>query len=167
MTNAPHKHKAKLIRGIPEEEVEAFDAAVAGRGSNRSAVTRELWAWFAGKGELPRRPARADTAMIRKIERQMKATNEHEREAAQERRTWAAAKEYERKGNRMVEIHVVSTDRVHTGRAWESIARTVWGRNAEIRLSNKIGDGVYQGEIVRPAPKDQGAFDVLAKVVFR
>ncbi|MYV58052.1 hypothetical protein [Streptomyces sp. SID3212] len=47
MANYPHKYPQVKIRGIPQEEIDAFDAAAAAAGSNRSAVTRKLWAWFA------------------------------------------------------------------------------------------------------------------------
>lgn len=118
MTNAPHKHKARLIRSIPEEEVAAFDAAATAADSNRSAITRQLWAWFAGNGELPERPepetdrlarkqfkrewketndsvyrpAGVGTAASRRVAGEVVATDEYEREAAQERRKWAAKK---------------------------------------------------------------------------
>lgn len=95
MANAPHKHKAKLIRGVPQKEADTFDAAVTAAGSNRSAVTRQLWAWFAGEGELPLRPTTADTAMVRKLEREAEATEEFKREAARDRRAWAASKRRE------------------------------------------------------------------------
>jgi hypothetical protein len=54
-----HKHRQRVVRGIPDEEVEAFDAAAKNGGSDRSAVTRQLWAWYAGQpgAELPQRPA--------------------------------------------------------------------------------------------------------------
>lgn len=54
-----HEHGAKQVRAVPREEADAFDAAAAAVGSNRSHVTRELWAWFSGKpgAELPERPA--------------------------------------------------------------------------------------------------------------
>jgi hypothetical protein len=54
-----HKHKQRVVRGIPDELVEAFDAAARTAGGDRSSVTKELWAWFVGVpgAELPRRPA--------------------------------------------------------------------------------------------------------------
>ena len=53
-----HQHKQRILRGIPDEEVTDFDDAAKQVGSNRSNVTRQLWAWFAGKpgAELPPRP---------------------------------------------------------------------------------------------------------------
>lgn len=42
-----HKHPQVKLRGIPQEEIDAFDAAAAAMGSNRSAKCRELMAWFA------------------------------------------------------------------------------------------------------------------------
>ena len=122
MANGPHKHGEAKLRGIPAEEVAAFDAAAAAAGSNRSAVTRQLWAWFAGGGELPQRPLvdpsklrvtsvteyaqggkvisrkeinQEGEANSRKIEQELQATEEYEREAAQERRKWAAKRKAE------------------------------------------------------------------------
>lgn len=56
-----HKHRQRVVRGIPDEEVAAFDAAVRTADSDRSAVTRKLWAWFSGQpgAELPERPDKA------------------------------------------------------------------------------------------------------------
>lgn len=54
-----HKHKQRIIRGADDELVADFDAAAKRAGSDRSAVTRQFWAWFAcrpGAG-LPERPA--------------------------------------------------------------------------------------------------------------
>jgi hypothetical protein len=53
-----HKHRQRVVRGIPDEEVEAFDAAARTASSDRSAVTRALWAWYSGLpgAELPERP---------------------------------------------------------------------------------------------------------------
>lgn len=54
-----HRHKQRVLRGIPDAEAEAFDAAVRSAGSDRSAITRQLWAWYAGRpgAVLPERPA--------------------------------------------------------------------------------------------------------------
>jgi hypothetical protein len=54
-----HKHPPAQVRSIPRPEVEAFDRAAAEVESNRSAITRALWAWFAGEpgAALPQRPA--------------------------------------------------------------------------------------------------------------
>ena len=43
---------------VPEIVKEAFDAAAGAVGSNRSAKTAELWAWFARVpgAKLPKRP---------------------------------------------------------------------------------------------------------------
>lgn len=79
MPNA-HKHPQLRVRGIPREEAEAFDAAATAVDSNRSAITRQLWEWFAGGAELPRRPKPAGTALTRKHEREAAATEEYERE---------------------------------------------------------------------------------------
>lgn len=53
-----HKHKQRVVRGIPDEEVEAFDAAARASDSDRSAITRALWAWYSRQpgAELPERP---------------------------------------------------------------------------------------------------------------
>lgn len=53
-----HKHRQRVVRGIPDDEVEAFDEAARAASSDRSAVTRALWAWYAGHpdAELPERP---------------------------------------------------------------------------------------------------------------
>jgi hypothetical protein len=53
-----HKHKQRVLRGIDDELVEDFDAAAKRSGSDRSAITRALWEWFAGRpgAELPKRP---------------------------------------------------------------------------------------------------------------
>ncbi|MDP5310355.1 hypothetical protein [Streptomyces poriferorum] len=54
-----HKHKQRVIRGVPDEEVDAFDAAARALGADRSRVTRQLWAWFTRQPgvELPQRPS--------------------------------------------------------------------------------------------------------------
>lgn len=53
-----HKHRQRVVRGIPDEETEAFDAAARTGGGDRSSVTRALWAWYSGQpgAELPERP---------------------------------------------------------------------------------------------------------------
>lgn len=53
-----HRHKQRVVRGIPDEEVDTFDAAAHAAGSDRSNITRQLWAWFAGQpgAKLPERP---------------------------------------------------------------------------------------------------------------
>ncbi|SFF11893.1 hypothetical protein SAMN05216251_108239 [Actinacidiphila alni] len=53
-----HRHRQRVIRGIPDEEVAALDSAAARAGSDRSAITRALWAWYARLpgAELPERP---------------------------------------------------------------------------------------------------------------
>lgn len=56
-----HKHKQRVLRGIDDDLVEAFDAAAHRAGSDRSNITRQLWAWFARipGAQLPERPAEA------------------------------------------------------------------------------------------------------------
>lgn len=53
-----HRHKQRVVRGIPEDLAADFDAAARAAGSDRSAVTRQLWEWYAGRPgvELPARP---------------------------------------------------------------------------------------------------------------
>lgn len=53
-----HKHRQRVIRGVPDEEVDAFDKAARRVDGDRSAITRQLWAWFSGQpgAELPARP---------------------------------------------------------------------------------------------------------------
>jgi hypothetical protein len=53
-----HKHRQRVIRGVPDEEVDTFDKAARRVGGDRSSVTRQLWAWFSGQpgAELPERP---------------------------------------------------------------------------------------------------------------
>lgn len=53
-----HQYRQRVVRGVPDEEVDAFDKAARRSGSDRSAKTRQLWAWFSGQpgAELPERP---------------------------------------------------------------------------------------------------------------
>jgi hypothetical protein len=53
-----HRHKQRVLRGIDDELVTAFDAATRAVGSDRSNVTRQLWEWFARRpgAKLPERP---------------------------------------------------------------------------------------------------------------
>lgn len=53
-----HKHPVRGIRGIDDERTAAFDQAAKQVGSDRSAITGQLWDWFAGQpdAELPERP---------------------------------------------------------------------------------------------------------------
>lgn len=53
-----HKHRQRVVRGIPDEEVEAFDMTARAASSDRSAITRALWAWYSGQpgAQLPERP---------------------------------------------------------------------------------------------------------------
>lgn len=56
----------------------------------------------------------------------------------------------------------------HTGRTPESVARRVWGRHAELRLSadpSDAGDGAILGRVVRRDPQQVGVYFVLAEVV--
>ncbi|MFE2710663.1 hypothetical protein ACFXKI_01380 [Streptomyces mirabilis] len=53
-----HRHRQRVVRGIDDELVNDFDAATRTVGSDRSNITKQLWAWFAGRpgAELPQRP---------------------------------------------------------------------------------------------------------------
>lgn len=53
-----HRHKQRVVRGIPDDLVTDFDAATHAVGGDRSNITRQLWEWFAGRpgAELPKRP---------------------------------------------------------------------------------------------------------------
>ncbi|MGW7247730.1 hypothetical protein [Streptomyces decoyicus] len=53
-----HKHKQRVIRGIPDDLVEQFDAAARAAGGDRSSITRALWEhWLQVPGaEAPPRP---------------------------------------------------------------------------------------------------------------
>lgn len=53
-----HKHKQRVLRGIDDELVEDFDNAARVSGSDRSAVTRQLWEWYVRRpgAQLPTRP---------------------------------------------------------------------------------------------------------------
>ncbi|MFJ9411396.1 ribbon-helix-helix domain-containing protein [Streptomyces sp. NPDC101393] len=54
-----HRHKQRVIRGIPDDLVERFDAAARAAGSDRSSLTRVLWEQWLGTPdvEVPPRPA--------------------------------------------------------------------------------------------------------------
>lgn len=54
-----HRHKQRVVRGIPDELVADFDAATHAVGSDRSNTTRQLWEWYVRRpgAELPERPA--------------------------------------------------------------------------------------------------------------
>lgn len=46
-----HRHKQKVIRGVTEELANDFDTAAKRAGSDRSAITRQLWeAWLGYPG---------------------------------------------------------------------------------------------------------------------
>lgn len=54
-----HKHKQRVLRGIPDDLADAFDAAARASGGDRSSITRQLWEWYAARpgAVLPDRPA--------------------------------------------------------------------------------------------------------------
>lgn len=54
-----HKEKLRGIRGVDDVLWKDFDGAARASGSDRSAVTRQLWEWFVRRpgAELPERPA--------------------------------------------------------------------------------------------------------------
>lgn len=58
-----HKHKPRGVRGIDDGLCARFDDAAKRADSDRSNITRQLWAWFAGDpgAELPERPAAPQT----------------------------------------------------------------------------------------------------------
>ncbi|MDF3290740.1 hypothetical protein [Streptomyces silvisoli] len=57
-----HKHKQRVVRGIDDQLVEDFDTAAKATGSDRSAITRQLWEWFVRRpgATLPDRPDAGD-----------------------------------------------------------------------------------------------------------
>lgn len=54
-----HKYKQRALRGIGDDLAADFDAATRSAGSDRSAITRQLWEWYVGRpgAELPERPS--------------------------------------------------------------------------------------------------------------
>ena len=54
-----HAHKLRGIRGVDDRLWADVDTAAKLRGSDRSAVTRDLWRWYVGRPDaaLPARPA--------------------------------------------------------------------------------------------------------------
>jgi hypothetical protein len=61
-----HRHKQRVVRGIPDDLVADFDAATHSVGSDRSNITRQFWEWFAGRpgAELPARPSTTGTNLM-------------------------------------------------------------------------------------------------------
>lgn len=59
-----HSQKQRVLRGIDDELTADFDQAARATGSDRSAVTRRLWEWFAGRpgATLPQRPSDPDVS---------------------------------------------------------------------------------------------------------
>ncbi len=57
MANA-HKHRQRVIRGADDRLWEDLDAATKAAGTDRSAVTRQLWEWYVQRpgADLPERP---------------------------------------------------------------------------------------------------------------
>lgn len=57
MANA-HKHKQRVLRQIPDALWADYGAAAERRNSDRSAISKQLFEWFAGYpgAELPERP---------------------------------------------------------------------------------------------------------------
>lgn len=53
-----HKHKQRVIRGADDQLWEDLDTAAQASGSDRSAVTRQLWEWYVGRADakFPERP---------------------------------------------------------------------------------------------------------------
>ncbi|MFE7233874.1 hypothetical protein ACFVAF_25055 [Streptomyces sp. NPDC057596] len=53
-----HQYKQRVLRGIPDELADDFDAATRSAGSDRSNITKRLWEWYVRRPgvELPERP---------------------------------------------------------------------------------------------------------------
>lgn len=53
-----HRHKQRVLRGIPDELVNDFDTAAHTAGSDRSRITKQLWEWYVKLpgAKLPQRP---------------------------------------------------------------------------------------------------------------
>jgi hypothetical protein len=53
-----HKHKQRVIRGADDQLWEDFETAATAAGSDRSAITRQLWEWYVQRpgAKLPARP---------------------------------------------------------------------------------------------------------------
>lgn len=66
----------------------------------------------------------------------------------------------------MAAIKVRRTGEEFSGRAWDSIARRVWGRKAEVRVGERVspGEALFFGTVVKRDPRGDGFF-VLADVV--
>lgn len=54
-----HKHSLRCVRGVDDELWADLDAAAKAAGSDRSAITKQLWEWFIGRAatQLPERPS--------------------------------------------------------------------------------------------------------------
>lgn len=54
-----HKHKQRVVRGIPDDLIEDFDRAAHALGSDRSAEVRRFMEWVVRRDDArpPRRPA--------------------------------------------------------------------------------------------------------------
>lgn len=52
-----HKHKQRVIRGADDQLWEDLDTAAKAAGTDRSALTRQLWEWFVQRpgAQLPKR----------------------------------------------------------------------------------------------------------------
>lgn len=55
-----HKLPLRGVRGADDPLWNDFDEAAKAVGSDRSAITRQFWEWFAGRPDavLPERPTR-------------------------------------------------------------------------------------------------------------
>lgn len=56
-----HKHRQRVVRGIPDDLIDDFDKAARELGSDRSAEVRRFMEWFVGRAgaEDLRRPDRS------------------------------------------------------------------------------------------------------------
>ena len=52
-----HKHKQRVIRGADDQLWEDLDTATKAAGTDRSAITRQLWEWYVQRPgtQLPKR----------------------------------------------------------------------------------------------------------------
>ena len=59
-----HKEKLRGVRQIDDDLWTDLGKAAADLGTDRSAITRQLYEWFVGRpgAQLPKRPADADQA---------------------------------------------------------------------------------------------------------
>lgn len=56
-----HRHKGRYIRGADDQLWDDLEAIAKASGTDRSALTRQLWEWVVGRpgAKLPDRPTTA------------------------------------------------------------------------------------------------------------